>query len=77
MLPQESIFITGLNPDVTLAIVKELRAFGLIQGRDFEFRYQKQEYVNGNWTEGTVPGGAEFYFKEGKWRTYLALKYAN
>jgi hypothetical protein len=76
-LPNESVFLKGLKAEPILAIVKELRALGLVQGTDFEFRYQQDKYINGDWTEGVEPGGAEFYFREGKWATYLALKYGN
>jgi hypothetical protein len=56
-------------------IVKELRELGLVQGKDFAFRYQPRQ-EDGFTYEDTTPRGCEFYFNEGKWRSYMALKYA-
>lgn len=74
-LPEESIFIKGLSAAQAMDIVRELRALGLIQGKDFEFRYQPREEDGFTYNE-VSPRGCEFYFKEGKWRSYMALKYA-
>jgi hypothetical protein len=75
-LPKESIFLKGLTANDTMEIVKELRALGLVQGKDFEFRYQPRQ-EDGFTYEDTVPRGCEFYFSEGKWRSYMALKYSS
>ena len=75
-LPKESIFLKGLSANDTMEIVKELRAMGLVQGRDFEFRYQPRQ-DDGFTYEDTVPKGCEFYFNEGKWTSYMALKYSS
>lgn len=75
-LPAESVFVPGVKAEATMQIVRDLRALGLVQGTDFEFRYLQDSYIDGDWTKGTRLGGAEFYFREGKWRTYMALKYA-
>jgi hypothetical protein len=75
-LPEESIFLKGLSASDTMEIVKELRAMGLVQGRDFEFRYQPRQ-DDGFTYEDTVPKGCEFYFNEGKWTSYMALKYSS
>ena len=74
-LPKTSIFIPDLTASESMDIVRELRALGLVQGRDFEFRYQPRE-ENGFTYEPTTERGCEFYFYESKWRTYMALKYA-
>lgn len=74
-LPEESIFIEGLTASESMDIVRELRAIGLIQGKDFEFRYQPREEDGFTYNE-LAQRGCEFYFKEGKWRSYMALKYA-
>lgn len=64
-----------MGPETTMAVVRELREFGLIQGKDFEFKYTQAQYNNDSWTE-ISPRGTEFYLREGKWITYLSLKYA-
>lgn len=75
ILPNESVFIAGLDANQTMDIVRELRKLGLVQGTDFDFRYQQREYsFYGDKDE--KPRGAEFYLREGKWCTYLTLKYA-
>jgi hypothetical protein len=75
-LPEESIFIEGLTAGQSMDIVKELREMGLVQGKDFEFRYQPREEDGFTYNE-TAQRGCEFYFKNGKWRSYMALKYAS
>ena len=75
-LPEESIFLPGLTASQSMDIVKELRALGLVQGIDFEFRYQPKEEDGFTYNE-TAERGCEFYFNEGKWRSYMALKYAS
>jgi hypothetical protein len=75
-LPEESIFIRGLTANQSLDIVKELKELGLIQGRDFEFRYQPRQ-DDGFTYNDTIPRGCEFYFNEGKWTSYMAIKYSS
>jgi hypothetical protein len=75
-LPEESIFIRGLTANQSLDIVKELKELGLIQGRDFEFRYQPRQ-DDGFTYDDTIPRGCEFYFNEGKWTSYMAIKYSS
>lgn len=74
-LPSNSIFIEGIGPDETIKIVRELRALGLVQGKDFDFKYQKAIYDYYGDTQ-PVPCGANFYLYEGKWATYFSLRYA-
>lgn len=75
-LPEESIFLKGLTASESIDVVKELRALGLVQGKDFEFRYQPKEEDGFTYNE-TAERGCEFYFNEGKWRSYMALKYSS
>jgi hypothetical protein len=77
MTQMDSVFVKNIKADKTMEIVRELRAMGLVQGKDFEFKYLQAQwdYYGDNQIRDT--GGAEFYFREGKWRTYIALKYAS
>lgn len=69
-----SVFVADIKADETMSIVRDLRKLGLVQGTDFNFAYRQQRYVDGDWTQ-VEHGGAEFYFSEGKWCTYVSLKY--
>ena len=71
----ELVFVENINAEATMQIVRDLRKMGLVQGRDFEFKYQQARYNNDGF-ESVSPCGAEFYFREGKWATYCSLKYA-
>ena len=64
-----------MDANRTMEIVRDLRSMGLVQGRDFEFKYNQARYDNDGW-QTIRPRGAEFYFREGKWITYITLKYA-
>ena len=65
-----------LDAAQTMEIVRELRRLGLIQGIDFDFKYLKAKHDIYHYAE-ISPRGAEFYLREGKWRTYFTLKYAS
>ena len=74
-MPSDSVWVEHIKPEKAMEIVRELRAAGLTQGKDFDFSYRPSGYINGDYSQGVEPGGAEFYFYKGKWRTYFALKY--
>lgn len=57
----------------TLEVIRDLRSKGLQSGEDFDFKYVAvAEYDDFN-----VPqyDHIRFSFKEGKWATYVILKY--
>ena len=57
-----------------MEIVRELRKQGLIQGKDFDFSYNKtKEYII---AEAPMPKHATFIFHTEKYATFFALKYA-
>ena len=57
----------------TLDIVHDLRAQGLVQGRDFDFAWQRCQ-----WDEmiGEIPSAVEFRFYNSQWATWFSLKWA-
>ena len=65
--------VKHIKPDECMTIVRELRAHGLVQGTDFDFKYCPAEYDH----EGVEPSRAEFYFYKEKWGTFFAIKYAS
>jgi hypothetical protein len=69
------VLIEHLKPSDTMDLVRALREQGLVQGVDFEFKYNPERYIDGLWTNGVTPRGAEFYFRQGKWATWFTLKY--
>jgi hypothetical protein len=58
-----------------MAIVKELRLQGLIQGKDFDFAFHKATYTADSWTAVT-PRQTVFTFYTEKHATLFALKYS-
>ena len=62
------------DPNEILDIVKELRASGMVQGKDFDFAF----YQN-RWDPmiGDVKGFTNFTFYEEKLATWFALKCGN
>lgn len=62
------------DPNEILDIVKELRASGMVQGKDFDFAF----YQN-RWDPmiGDVKGFTNFTFYEEKLATWFALKWGN
>ena len=57
-----------------MEIVRELRSQGLVQGKDFEFSYHQAKIDNDfNCVENRH---AKFRFKDGKYATLFALRYA-
>jgi hypothetical protein len=55
-----------------LEIVRELREQGLVQGEDFDFKYN---HVNWNPMTGNEPAYSIFYFYTEKFATWFMLKY--
>lgn len=67
--------VRHIKPEACMTIVRELRAHGLVQGTDFDFKYCPAEYNNDGY-EAVEPSRAEFYFYKEKWKTFFAIKYA-
>ena len=68
------IKINGIGVNDTLDIVKEVRSQGLVQGRDFDFKYQKPTWDEGNYQQIT-DRHAEFKFYDDKYATLFGLRY--
>ena len=57
-----------------MEIVRELRQQGMVQGKDFDFSYNKsKEYIM---AKAPMPKHATFAFYTDKYATFFALKYA-
>jgi hypothetical protein len=72
----KTIIIEGLGVNETLDIVRELRAQGLVQGTDFDFRYEKPAWHPESY-EQIAERQAEFKFYDDKYATLFALRYAS
>lgn len=66
------IIVEHKNPFEILDIVKDLRASGLMQGKDFDFAFNQSR-----WDEmiGEIPKQTVFSFYKEKYATLFALKY--
>ena len=62
------------DPGAVIDIVKELRASGLTQGKDFDFAYNQSRWDP---MIGDVKGFTHFIFYEEKLATLFALRYAS
>jgi len=69
------IKVIDIDANRTMEIVRELRAQGLLQGRDFEFSYHQAKYDNDGWS-AVENKHARFRFTDGKYATLFALRYA-
>ena len=56
-------------------IVREVREFGLVQGRDFDFTFVPATF-NNDGHEAVSPRYAVFKFHVEKWASWFILKYA-
>lgn len=80
----KEIIVYDLDVNSTLDIVRALRAQGLMQGRDFDFSYNKALHRDWtNWDEAEEPDAvitprhAMFRFYDDKYATLFALRYAS
>jgi len=62
------------DPGAVIDIVKELRASGLVQGKDFDFAFYRTRWDP---MIGDVKGFTNFTFYEEKLATLFALKYGS
>ncbi len=70
----KQVVIAKRSAGQVLEIVQELRASGLVQGKDFDFAYYQSR-----WDEmiGEVPSETVFTFYQDKYSTLFALKYSS
>jgi hypothetical protein len=68
------VVLPHTTPDQMLAIVRELKAQGLLVNRDFDFRYEPPSYDNDGWSQVT-PKQCVFKFTQEKHATLFILKY--
>ena len=62
------------NPNEIIDLVKELRASGMVQGKDFDFAFYQTRWDP---MIGDVKGFTSFTFYEEKLATLFALKYGS
>jgi hypothetical protein len=70
----KTIIIDGLGVNETLDIVRELRAQGLVQGTDFDFKYEKPAWHPESYQQ-LQNRHAEFKFYDDRYATLFGLKY--
>jgi hypothetical protein len=68
------VVLPNVKADEGIDIVRELRAKGLVQGRDFDFKYQPATYDDSGF-DLLTPHTIEFSFADSKWATFFRLKY--
>jgi len=64
------------SPGEIIEIVKEMRAFGLVQGKDFDWAYHKASWSEITF-EAVTPSFVAFRFYDEKWATMFSLKWGN
>jgi hypothetical protein len=76
MITTNEVFIRTKGVDPVMPMVRWLRYKGLIQGVDFDFRYQQAKT---QWLDNIelIQNGVSFYFTEAKWATFMRLKYGD
>lgn len=72
----DKVFIPHVDAAETMELVRELRRKGLVQGKDFDFAYQKAQYDYFS-SEEQVRQGCEFRFTDSKWATFFRIKYGD
>ena len=70
------IKIVHKSPNEIIEIVKEVRAMGLVQGKDFDFSYHKATW-DATGSEAVDPEHTIFKFYDTKWATLFSLKWGN
>ena len=68
------IKILDKDPGAVIDIVKELRASGMVQGKDFDFAFYQTRWDP---MIGDVKGFTSFTFYEEKLATLFALRYGS
>jgi hypothetical protein len=69
-----NIKILYKTPNEIMDIVREIREYGLVQGKDFDFAYNQSR-----WDEmiGEIPTHTVFTFYTEKYASFVALKYGH
>lgn len=70
----DNVFVPNIDAAQSMELVRELRAKGLVQGRDFTFAYQKSDYDYFT-QEFKQLRGCNFTFTDPKWATFFRMKY--
>jgi hypothetical protein len=77
----KEIKLENLDVNEVLDIVRSLRAQGLIQGKDFDFSYNKAVYQDWRDWDNTIntvsPKHAIFKFYDDRYATLFALRYGS
>ena len=68
--------IDEINPNEVMDIVRELREKCLIQGTDFDFKYNPKQYDSTGF-DLLSSNNVEFYFQDGRWATFFRMKYGD
>lgn len=74
-----AIFIPTKGVENVMPMVRYLRNSGLVQGTDFDFKYQNSRY---NWESNNDDAwieraGVTFYMRDEKWVTFLRMKFSD
>lgn len=70
----KEIVLKHRKPNDIIEIVRELRAHGMVQGTDFDFRYNQSKWDNYD-NEAVAPEHTVFKFYNEKYATFFILKY--
>ena len=73
MITTHEVFVCTQGAEPVMPMVRWLRSRGLVQGSDFDFKYQQ---ARTQWDNvELIRNGVSFFFKEEKWATFMRLKY--
>jgi len=71
----KEVILSKGTPGEVIEIVREMRANGMIQGKDFDFKYMPVKYDTNGW-EVVTEQHTVFTFYEESYATWFALKWA-
>lgn len=71
----KQVILSRGTPGEIIEIVREMRATGMVQGKDFDFKYCPIQYNNDGW-EVIAEKHTVFTFYDEKYATWFALKWA-
>jgi hypothetical protein len=69
-----NIRISNKTPNEIMDIVREIRNYGLVQGKDFDFAYNQTKWDD---MIGEIPTHTVFTFYTEKYASFVALKYGH
>jgi hypothetical protein len=69
-----NIRISNKTPNEIMDIVREIREYGLVQGKDFDFAYNQTKWDD---MIGEIPTHTVFTFYTEKYASFVALKYGH